>query len=218
MERPSPEAERSIRREFEGEDQRRIAGYTERREELWKEHQKKLDAEAEAQKRKEEALKEHFNGLSAPRTSLGFRMFWMGEGSDSGPVSSAEIDGNWTVSWFRTGLSTLFGGRSVQERHEFLFLAHLSAGFQMPYRFSPFLLGRLGVGVLTTERFGADLSYLLTSVGFDAGLDSWITPWLAISVSTGYERCMMENAHWNSFTYKISIGFWLPKNDSRLKN
>jgi hypothetical protein len=207
-ERGSTEAERQKRqRERQAEDSRRMEAYAHRRAQLWEAKQKQLHEENKAREEKEKALEKLLNSMSAPRVSLGFRMFWMGEGNDPGPVSGAEIEANLTKSWFRAGLSTLFAARSVRERHDFVFLAHLSAGFQWPHRFSPFLILRGGIGALTSERFGTNLSYLLTSVGFDAGLDSWITPWIVVSVTTGYEICMMENAHWDSFTYKISIGF-----------
>jgi hypothetical protein len=174
---------------------------------MWEERQKELQQEAKARKYRDKALALRLNSLSAPRISLGFRMFWMREGNDPGPVSAAEVDVNFAKYWFRSGLSALFGGRPIQEQHDFVFLTHLSAGFQWPHRFSPFLVLRGGIGMLTSDRLQTDRAYLLTSVGFDAGMDTWLTPWIAISVTTGYERCMMENANWNSVTYKISIGF-----------
>ncbi|MCP4199655.1 MAG: hypothetical protein GY762_21125 [Proteobacteria bacterium] len=211
VERGSAEAEQQKRQRekqaFEAEDNRRMEAFESRRVQLWEAKQNQLHEENKAREEKEKALEKLLNSMSAPRISLGFRMFWMGEGNDLGPVSAVEIEANLTKYLFRAGLSTLFGARSVQDRNDFVFLAHLSAGFQWPHRFSPFLVVRAGLGALTSERFGTHLSYLLTSVGFDAGLDSWITPWIAISVTAGYERCMMENAHWDSFTYKISIGF-----------
>jgi hypothetical protein len=210
-ERRSAEADRRNRQRekeaFEKEDRLLMEAFEQRRSQLWAERQRELPEGTKGLEDPDTVREQLVYALGAPITSLGFRMFWMGEDNDSGPVSSAEIEVNLARYWFRAGISTLFGARYVQEQNEFVFLTHLSAGFQWPHRFSPFLVARGGMGFLSSRRLQDDLVYLLTSVGFDTGIDSWITPWIAISVSAGYERCMSENSHWDSFSYKISVGF-----------
>jgi hypothetical protein len=207
-ERHSADAERRSRQRekeaFEKEDRLLMDAFEQRRSQLWEEKHRELLDGTKGLEDTDKAREQHVYALGAPLTSLGFRMFWMGEGNDSGPVSSAEIDINPARYWFRGGISTLFGARYVQERNEFVFLTHLTAGFQWPQRFSPFLVARGGIGLLSSQ---TDSVFLLGSVGFDAGIDFWITPWIAVSASAGYERSMLENAHWDSFTYKISVGF-----------
>ena len=146
-------------------------------------------------------------GLGAPLTSVGFRMFWMGERNDPGAVNTIEIDLNLARYRFRAGFSTLIGVRSLSGRNELVFLEHVSVGFQWPWRYSPYVVLRGGVGVLANERFGVSFVNLLTSVGAEIGIDSWVTPWIAITPSVGYARTMVDNAYWNSFTFKIALGF-----------
>lgn len=203
--------------EVEGEDEKRLR---------FMEEDKKLLAQYETQRRQASALRQRMDflekksnkdrkaarrrllyGLGAPLTSLGFRMFWMGEGNDPGAVNAIEIDLNLARYRFRVGLSTLIGVRSLPGRNELVFLEHVALGFQWPWRYSPFIVVRGGVGVSANERFGVSFVNLLTSVGVDIGVDSWITPWIAITPTVGYTRTMLDNAYWNSFTFKIAMGF-----------
>ena len=207
-ERGTAEAERRNRQRekeaFEKEDVLLTNAFEERRAGLWEAKPKPTSEGTAGLEGSVGIQKRLISSPSAPLTSLGFRMFWMGEGNDSGPVGSGEIEVNLARYWFRGGLSTLFGTRSVQERSDFLFLSHLSAGFQWPNRFSPFLVARGGLGLLSIS---SNQNHLLGSVGFDGGVDSWITPKIAISVSVGYKRLITEEAHWDSVSYRISVGF-----------
>lgn len=195
------------RRAFLKEEQRLLDDFERQRTGAWEERHLIRHEQIRAAEGRLAAREHLLNGLGAPLTSLGYRMFWMGEGNDSGAVNAAEIDVNLARYRLRAGLSTLIGMRFLSGRSDLVFLEHISVGFQWPARFSPFALVRGGVGILASERFGADLMYLMTSFGVEAGIDSWITPWIAVTPSMGYERIMVESAYWNSFTFKISLGF-----------
>ncbi len=200
------EEEKKLRLFLE-EDKRLLDDFDSRREQSWKERQQFRLAEFKAQEDRAKAQARLLDGLGAPLTSLGFRMFWMGEGRSEGIVSAAEIDLNLARYRLRAGVSTLIGIRSLSSRNDLIFLEHVFIGFQWPKRFSPYFVLRGGVGVLVSERFGVDLIYLVTSVGAEVGIDSWVTPWIAVTPSIGYERYMLNDAYWNSATVKISVGF-----------
>lgn len=200
-------AERARRERFKNENTDLLRDYEKRRAASW-EDRKRLDvAELRASRARDEAKSHLLNSLGAPLTSLGYRMFWMPEDGHPGIVSTAEIDLNLARYRLRAGFSSLIGVRSLPSRDELIFLEHITIGFQWPWRFSPFVIARGGVGALASERFGEDLVYLVTSVGVEAGIDSWVNPWMAIAPSLGYTRCMIDNAYWDSFTFKISVGF-----------
>ncbi len=192
---------------FSEEERKALAGYEKRRAKEWENRQRLQIGEARARRDRAAAEKYLLYGLGAPLTSLGYRLFWMREGNDAGLVNAAEIDFNLARYRLRAGLSTLIGVRVLPTRDELVFLEHLAAGFQWPWRFSPYVVIRGGVGIMASERFGEQLVYLLTSLGAEVGVDSWITPWMAVTPSFGYVRCMLDNAYWDSFTFKISVGF-----------
>ena len=151
--------------------------------------------------------KKLLQNLGAPLTSLGGRLFWMGEGNGPGPVGAAEIDVNLARYRVRAGISTLLGVRALDTRNELVFLESLSIGGEWPARFAPYVIAKGGIGVLATSRFGVDQAYLFAAFGGEAGVDAWINPWLAVTPSFGYMRCSVKNAYWNSFTFKVSVGF-----------
>ncbi len=193
--------------QFNKEERQALADYEKRRAKEWENRQRLQIGEARAKRDRAAAEKYLLYGLGAPLTSLGYRLFWMREGNDAGFVNAAEIDFNLARYRLRAGLSTLIGVRVLPARDELIFLEHLAAGFQWPWRFSPYVVIRGGVGIMASERFGEQLVYLLTSLGAEVGVDSWITPWMAVTPSFGYVRCMLDNAYWDSFTFKISVGF-----------
>ncbi|MCP4678607.1 MAG: hypothetical protein GY854_24460 [Deltaproteobacteria bacterium] len=193
--------------EFVKQDRQLLSEYEAQRASSWKDQERTRLAEARARRDRDAAEARLLNGLGAPLTSLGYRLFWMGEGNDAGAVNAAEIDINLARYRLRAGLSSLIGVRTLSGRDELVFLEHISVGFQKPSRFSPFIVFRGGIGILAGERFGRELVYLLTSIGLEVGIDAWATPWIALTPSMGYERCMLDDAYWNSFTFKISIGF-----------
>jgi RNA polymerase subunit RPABC4/transcription elongation factor Spt4 len=195
------------RREFDEQDTQLTSEFERHREYLWSDRERTRLAEIRVREGVVAARKKLLNSLGAPLTSLGYRMFWMGESADAGPVSAAEIDLNLARYRLRAGFSTLIGIRSLDSRSELVFLESLSFGFQLPRRFSPYVVARGGIGVLTTERFGVDDFFLLTAVGAEVGVDSWITPWIAITPSVGYVRYMIDDLYWDSFTAKVAIGF-----------
>ena len=80
-------------------------------------------------------------------------------------------------------------------------------GVQYPWRFSPYALVRGGVGVHSSERFGGDIAHLMTGIGVEAGVDSWINEWVSVGLGLGYLRTVIGDAYWNSFTAKLSVGF-----------
>lgn len=145
--------------------------------------------------------------LAAPIASLGARVFFMGEEKHIGPVSGAEIDLQLARYRLRAGFSTFLGIRALAARNELVFLESLSIGVQIPSRFSPFIIAKGGLGMIATERFETDRAYLLTGFGAEVGIDSWIHPWLSITPSLGFMRSTVNNAYWNSFTFKLAIGF-----------
>ena len=147
------------------------------------------------------------NHMGAPLASLGFRVFWMAEGNDSGPVGAAEVEVNLVRYRLRAGVSTLLGLRDLESRNELIFLGNMSIGIQSPKRFSPYIVAKGGIGMSKTERFYTDQLYLLSSLGAEVGVDAWVTRWIAVTPGMGYMRCTADNAYWHSFTGKISIGF-----------
>lgn len=194
-------------RKFMEEDERLLAKYEIQRRQSEALRQRMELVEKEASKNRSAERKRLLYGLAAPLTSLGYRMFWMGEENDPGPVNTVEIDLNLARYRFRAGLSTLIGVRTLSGRNELVFLEHVALGFQYPWRYSPYIIARGGVGVLANERFGVSFVNLITSLGAEIGIDSWVTPWIAITTSVGYVRTMMNNAYWNSFTFKVALGF-----------
>jgi hypothetical protein len=122
-------------------------------------------------------------------------------------VSSAEIDVNLMKTKVRVGLSSSIGVRSLAHRDDLLFVESVSLGAQLPWRFSPYVLARAGVGALAANRFGEDLIYVVRSLGAEVGLDCRLTRWLVVTPSFGYTSYAIDAAHWNSFTAKLSIGF-----------
>jgi hypothetical protein len=190
------ERDEAIRSEFER-----------RRESVSGQRRAAAAAEVETQKSRDLERRRLYNKRGAPLTSMGFRVLWMAEGNDPGPVGGAEIDLNLARYRFRAGLSMLLGLRDLDARDELIFLGNVSIGVQSLQRFSPFIVARGGLGMMKTERFQIDQVYLITSLGVDVGLDSWVTPWLAITPSVGYMRCAIDGAYWHSVTGKLSIGF-----------
>jgi hypothetical protein len=147
------------------------------------------------------------SSLGAPLTSLGLRVFWLPEGPRTGPVGGTEIDINLARYRLRAGFSTMMGVRALDDRNELVFLENIALGIQAPKQFSPYIVARGGAGLVKTERYRTDQLYLLTSLGVEVGVDSWLTPWIAVTPSMGYMRCTLSDAYWHSFTAKISIGF-----------
>ena len=145
--------------------------------------------------------------LGAPLTSLGGRIFWMGESNYPGPVGAAEIDVNIIRYKVRAGMSTLLGIRALNSRNDLVFLESLNIGMQWPGRFSPYVIAKGGVGVLATSRSGVDDAYLLSAFGTETGIDVWLHPWLAITPSVGYMISFTNDKYWNSFTCKVAVGF-----------
>jgi hypothetical protein len=146
-------------------------------------------------------------GRGAPLTSVGARLSWMGEGDDPGPVSAAEIEVNLVKTRLRVGLSSSIGVRSLPSRDDLLFVESVTIGAQLPWRFSPYVLARFGVGGLSTNRFGEELLHVVRAVGAEAGIDCRPARWLVVTPSLGYVTYAIDNARWHSFTAKLSVGF-----------
>lgn len=195
------------RKEFDEKDSELRSTFEARRAALWGDRgsaEDKKDEPGEGLKK----LREH--GLwtrGAPLTSLGLRLSWMGEGRDGGPVAGAEAEINPLRSWIRVGGSLFFGVRSLSSRDETLFLARATVGIQRPWRYSPYLVAAGGLGVLMASRFGEDLAYFVRSLGVEGGMDCHATRNIVITPSLGWVRYSVEDAHWDSFTVKVSVGF-----------
>ena len=143
---------------------------------------------------------------AAPVMSIGGRLSWMGEATRPGPVMGAEIDLNLLRSNIRVGLSSFIGVRHVS-RNELIFLESVSIGVQRPWRFSPYLIGRFGIGTIVGQRFGADITNLMRGLGFDAGVDCHVSEAFTVTPAVGYVRYGVRDATWDSVVIKIALGF-----------
>ncbi len=144
---------------------------------------------------------------AAPVTSVGVRLAWMGEDGAAGPLAGAEIDFNPLSGVFRVGVSSLIGVRSLPSRGDLVFLESISLGAQLPWRFSPYVIARFGIGALAAERLGERVTALARLAGAEAGVDCRVTESLIVTPSLGYARIVVEDAFWDSATLKLSIGF-----------
>jgi hypothetical protein len=214
-ERRSPEASAERRRktrekrqvEFDEKDTGLKSEFEDNRRNMWRrKRQRAYDDKLEA---RDVAYLEWLSlwGKGAPTASLGARVSWMGEGSDPGFITGPEIDINILRKKIRLGLSTTIGFRILPDRTDMIFMEHVSAGIQLPWRFSPYLIVKAGLGPLASNRFGNDLTYLVRSFGAESGLDCRVNRVLVITPSVGYVRYVVDDAYWNSFTAKISVGF-----------
>lgn len=193
--------------ELAAEDERLRSEFETRRRRMWEGRQRRAEEERRAAEGFESLMRTSLWGRGAPLTSVGARFSWMGEGDDSGPVSSAEIDVNLLKTRVRVGLSSSIGVRALDHRDDLLFVESVSAGVQLPWRFSPYIVARAGVGGLVQNRFGRDLVYVVRAFGAEAGLDCRVTRTLVVTPSFGYTSYGIDNAIWNSFTAKLSVGF-----------
>jgi hypothetical protein len=188
-------------------DQQLKSEFESRREEKWRERGDPSHRQPWAQKGEVSKRRLLLSNLAAPITSVGARLFWMPEGPHAGPVGAAEIDANLARYRLRAGLSSLIGVRALKTRSELVFIESVSIGFQWPRRYSPFIIARGGIGLTAGERFKESQIYMMTALGAEVGMDTWLNPWIAISPSLGYMRCIVNNAYWHSFTAKLSVGF-----------
>jgi hypothetical protein len=195
------------RKAYLEEDERLRSEFDELRAREWSERRERRYQDWHAEQQLAAVRSQALWGRAAPLTSLGIRIWWMGEGERSGPVTSAEIDINLLKSKLRIGLSTAIGVRSLEERNDLVFMEHVTIGAQKPWRYSPFLLARGGIGALVSNRFDENLTYLVRSIGLEGGLDNRVTNSVVISASFGYARYMVDEAYWDSFTFKVSVGF-----------
>ena len=208
---PEKRRKKRVRREMPRKDyvndKAFFADYQRKQQYLWDERRTARLSAAKAGRDREAARRELLNNLAAPITSLGARLFFMGEGRHPGPVSGAEIDVQLSRYRLRAGFSTFLGIRALEDRNELIFLESLSVGAQIPSRFSPFIIAKGGIGLAAVERFETDRAYLLTSIGTEAGVDAWVNPWLSIAPSIGFVRTTMDNVYWYSVTFKLAVGF-----------
>ncbi len=213
--RRSPEATAERRKkarekrkvEFDEKDAGLKSEFEDNRRNMWlRRRQRAFDDKLEAQ---DVAYLEWLSlwGRGAPIASLGARVSWMGEGSDPGFISGPEIDINILRRKIRLGLSTTMGFRILPDRTDMIFMEHVSVGVQLPWRFSPYLIVKMGLGPLASNRFGNDLTYLVRALGAESGLDCRVARSLVITPSVGYVRYVVDDAYWNSFTAKIAVGF-----------
>jgi hypothetical protein len=184
-----------------------FSGYDKKRRLLRQERRADRPSEEAAERERALVREQILNSSTAPLASVGARFFFLGEGRSLGWTGGAEIDFHFVRRRVRAGASAFLGIRNPNARKEPLFLERLSLGAQLPGRFSPFIVAKGGIGALATNRFRTDLAYLMTSIGIEAGVDAWINPWLVLEPSFGFERYMVKNAYWNSFTWKLAVGF-----------
>lgn len=143
---------------------------------------------------------------TAPFMSIGARLSWIGEAKRIGTTFGAEIDLNLLRTSIRMGLSSFIGVRHVS-RNELLFLESVSIGIQRPWRFSPFIVGRIGIGAIVSQRFGADITNLVRAIGADVGVDCRLNNAFVVTPSIGFIHYGILDAGWNSVSLKVSLGF-----------
>lgn len=195
------------KKQFEKKDKELLTQFQNQRQAAWKDRQVVTSNHYRVDDGGQVVKTNLLGKLSTPVASLGARVFWMGEGNDPGPVAATEIDVNLMRHYLRLGFSTLIGVRILPERDDLTFLENISVGISWPSRFSPYLVGRGGVGVMLSDRFGDERAFFLGSMGVEAGLDCWVNSWLDIAPALGYARLMVKGAYWDSFTAKIALGF-----------
>jgi hypothetical protein len=190
----------------EADDAAVLDEFEKRRRFSWEERESARLRESSSKKDRETARRKLLSSLGAPIASLGGRIFWLeDDNARPDPVGAAEVDVNLIRYNIRAGFSTLVGIQS--EKGDLVFLESLSLGMQWPSRFSPFLLIKGGLGFSVSETATTTVSRLLSTVGAEAGLDAWLHPWLAITPSLGYMRCMEKDSYSHTLTAKLAIGF-----------
>lgn len=199
--------EKRQREEFAKQDQEIREKFVTDRQIMIDDQKNRKDEDKLAKEGFDASLQRSLWAQAAPLTSVGIRVGWMGEGTHPGPVTGAEIDFNFVKTEFRVGLSTFLGVRSLENRGDLVLLESVSVGLQLPWRFSPFILGRAGVGIMVSNRFGTDITYLLRSIGVETGVDCRIAPSFVVTPSVGYIGYAINDVHWGSVTMKLSIGF-----------
>jgi hypothetical protein len=192
---------------FAAEDGRLRGEYEARRLKMWERRRERAEEDRRAAEGFDDLKRRSLWGRGAPLVSAGLRISWMREGDDPGPVASAEIDVNFAKTALRAGLSSAIGVRSLSHRDDLVFMESVSVGAQLPWRFSPYVVGRAGIGALATNRFGQDMTYVVRSLGAEVGLDCRIARWLVVTPSLGYAVLAVDSAYWNSFTARLSVGF-----------
>jgi hypothetical protein len=188
-------------------DKQVLAAFERERRSSWEERESIRLRESHIKSDRASTHRKLLGSMAAPLTSLGGRIFWLREGRQPGPVGATEIDINVIRYYIRAGFSTLVGIRTLKVRNELVFLESLSAGLQWPGRFSPFVVANGGIGILATNRFGVDQVYLFSAVGASVGIDAWVHPWLAVTPSFGYLRCVVRDIYWHTITFRVAIGF-----------
>ncbi|MBN2715812.1 MAG: hypothetical protein JXX14_08150 [Deltaproteobacteria bacterium] len=143
---------------------------------------------------------------AAPLVSIGTRLSLMGEARQPGPLVGAEIDLNMLRSNIRVGLSSFIGVRYVS-RNELMFLESFSIGVQRPWRYSPYISGRFGIGGIVSYRFGENVLNRVRGLGVDAGVDCHVSHAVTITPAVGYVRYAIERVTWDSVAIKIALGF-----------
>jgi hypothetical protein len=192
---------------FAEEDRRLRLEFEERREALAERRQGRVDDDPWAGRTAAQRDRRSLWERAAPLTAVGVRLSWLGGDGHPGPLTGAEIDLNPVRSRLRIGLSSFLGVRQLADRGELVFLEHLSAGLQFPWRWSPYLVIRGGIGALATERFGESLHHLLWSVGVEAGLDCHLSGSMVLTPVVGYSRYVMNDAYWDTLTLRLGVGF-----------
>jgi hypothetical protein len=192
---------------FEAEDERLRNDFEERRAALEEKRKRSVSADwwsgRERLRRERKSLWER----AAPLTAVGVRLSWMGEDRQPGPLTGAEIDINLLKTRLRVGLSSFLGIRQLADRGELAFLEHVSVGVQIPWRWSPYLLARVGLGVLAGERFGEDLNHLVLSAGLETGIDCHVTDAIVVTPVAGWARYVIDDAYWDTVTLRLGVGF-----------
>jgi hypothetical protein len=193
--------------EFAAEDERLREGFEERRLALAEQRLNSAMAEWRSGRERSWRDRKSLWERAAPLTAVGLRLSWMGEDGHPGPLTGAEIDLNPIKARLRVGLSSFIGVRQLADRGELAFIEHVSVGFQIPWRYSPYLLARGGIGVLAGERFGETLNRLVRSAGMETGIDCHVTETMIVTPTVGYARYVVDDAYWDTVTLRLSVGF-----------
>lgn len=190
------------RREFEEEDARLRARFEERRA-AWRESR---GEDADSRLPSDESR--GHDRPAAPLTSIGLRLSWLPRGREEGRVMGAEAEVNPLRRWYRAGGAVFLGIRNLDEADETVFLGKLSAGVQLPWTYSPYVVATGGLGVLSRRGTGeGDGARLLGSVGAEAGIDCHLTRSIAVTPTLGWVHYFAGDDHFDSFTFRVSLGF-----------
>ena len=203
-------AERIAREKaFAVQDVERRANFEAARDALWQKRWSGLLAQSTSLRGVESLEKASLYRKFAPSATIGARFAWMpnDETGEQGLLVGPELDLNFLRRNVRLGFGSFMGVRQLDAGNEMLFLEQLVFGYQWPWRYSPYIAVRGGVGAMVGEALrGSEIAFAAV-VGGEAGLDCYVSAAWAVSPSLGVLTYFADGSNWTSFTARISLGF-----------